>query len=91
MNYWNGSLNQNFEFTQEQVEMSYHSGDCIEGAATVVIETLFQFSEITDHQLRDFVREYGVDETENMTRRDLIMYAVWLMCGDISENPETKE
>lgn len=93
ISHYNDRLMQVFNFAAVQVEMAYHSGNCDEGCATVVNEVRDQFSEITDCKLREYVREYGIcsDEVEQMDRDTLLSYSVWLMCGDITENPEFDE
>ncbi|MGL4894871.1 MAG: hypothetical protein ACRC47_08570 [Shewanella sp.] len=85
----NDQLKKSFTFTKDQVLTAYHSGDCQEGAATVVNEMADQFADVSDAELRENVYHYGIsrNEADNMNRADLIMYSVWLMAGDIQEDP----
>ncbi|MGL4895309.1 MAG: hypothetical protein ACRC47_10785, partial [Shewanella sp.] len=49
----NDCLKKSFTFTKDQVLTAYHSGDCQEGAATVVNEMADQFADVSDAELRE--------------------------------------
>lgn len=83
----NDCLKKSFTFTKDQVLSAYHSGDCESGAIAVANEIADQFADVSDSDLRENLYQYCIDDADTKTRAELIMYAVWLMAGDIQEDP----
>lgn len=90
--YIDDSLGSVVTFTSEQVNLAYHVGDCEAGSSEVANEVKDQFKNVKDRELCDFLSEFGIDRDElgQKDRKELIMYAVWVMCGNIAESEEYK-
>lgn len=87
ISHYNDCLKKSFTFTKEQVLSAYHSGDCEQGATAVANEMDEQFADVTDSDLIAYLEQYCIDDADTKTRAELIMYSVWLMAGDIQEDP----
>jgi hypothetical protein len=61
-----------------------HSGDCEANVKGFMDK--FELSDVG--YSRNYIKSVGIDETEEMTERTVLMYVLWLMACDIREQGE---
>lgn len=73
------------KMTEEDAWRGCHSGRCDYDCEQLIEEDYIrkQLDEISDEQMTEVLKEYGIEDADSKTRHESEMYIVWLAAGDI--------
>jgi hypothetical protein len=81
--YWSDSSGRiELAFT-DAYDSGYHSGDCEQDIRAIIDNDDVLILKYNDTNGRSYLHECGLDDVDNMSDDDILMYVVWMACGDI--------
>ena len=78
--------------TKEDANLCYHSGSCDDDCEDAINQDYIrkQLNEISDAQIQEVLKDYGIEDCSGKSRKELELYIIWLAAGNIIDGDCTE-